>query len=108
MSALPNMIRTFNLSVRCLSVRLGVILEMCGLQSLADRRQQRCLNFALKCVKHPKMGKLFPLNPESSEHFLRQREVFKVNFAHSSRYKNSTIPYCQRLLNNYYRAEDLK
>ena len=99
----------------CLQVILGdmyinytAALEMCGLQSLADRRQQRCLNFALKCVKHTKMGKLFPLNPESSEHNLRQREVFKVNFAHSSRYKNSTIPYCQRLLNNYYRTEDLK
>ena len=96
----------------CLRVILGEMyinytaaLEMCGLQTLADRRQERCLNFALKCIKHTKMEKLFPTNPESSEHFLRQKEVFKVNFAHTSRYKQSTIPYCQRLLNEYYKEE---
>ena len=60
----------------CLRVILGEMyinytaaLEMCGLQTLADRRQERCLNFALKCIKHTKMERLFPTNPESSEHF---------------------------------------
>ena len=71
----------------CLKVILGDVyvnysaaLEMCGLDSLADRRQRRCLDFALKCVKHPKMAKLFPTNPETSEHFLRYKEKYKVNF----------------------------
>ena len=30
---------------------------------------------------------------------MRQREPFKVNFAYTETYKNSAIPYCQRLLN---------
>ena len=81
-------------------------LEMCGLQTLALRRQERCLNFALKCIKHPKMDNLFPVNPERSQYHLRQKETFKVNFAHTTSYRNSAIPYCQRLLNDYYKGDD--
>ena len=32
----------------------------------------------------------------------RQREPFKINFARTETYKNSTIPTCQRLLNAHY------
>ena len=70
------------------------------------RRQKRCLDFARKCLKHPKMRKLFPLNPETSGYELRKKELFKVNFAHTTSYKQSTIPYCQRLLNTYYSKEE--
>ena len=90
----------------CLKIILGdsyvnyeATLEMCGLQTLADRRVQRCLNFALKAVKHPKNHRLFPLNPVQSEHNTREREKYEVNFARTSSYQNSTIPFCQRLLN---------
>ena len=38
-------------------------LEMSGLTSLKERREKRCLDFALKCVKHPKNSRLSPLNP---------------------------------------------
>ena len=38
-------------------------LEMCGLQTLAERRQQRCLDFALKCAQHPKMERLYKSLP---------------------------------------------
>ena len=92
----------------CLKVILGdmyisysAALEMCGLQTLAERRQKRCLDFAIKCVKHPKNQRLFPRNPETSEHFLRNKEVFHVNFAKTTSYKKSAIPFCQRLLNDY-------
>ena len=97
----------------CLKVILGdmytsypAALEMCGLQTLLERREKRCLDFAIKCVKHPKLKKNFPLNPEIFEHNLRQRETFKVNFAHTSSYRDSAIPYCQRLLNNYINREN--
>ena len=90
----------------CLKIILGdsyvnyeAALEMCGLQTLADRRVQRCLNFALKAVKHPKNHRLFPLNPVQSEYNTREREKYEVNFARTSSYQNSTIPFCQRLLN---------
>ena len=80
--------------------------EMCGLQTLFQRRQNRCLDFARKCIQHPKLKNLFPLNPETSKYELRKKELFKINFAHTSRYKQSTIPFCQRLLNAYYSKED--
>ena len=34
---------------------------------------------------------------------MRDREEFQVNFARTKQYKDSAIPYCQRLLNSYYR-----
>ena len=90
----------------CLKIILGdsyvnyeAALEMCGLQTLADRRKERCLNFALKAVKHPKNHRLFPLNAVQSDYNTREREKYEVNFARTSSYQNSTIPFCQRLLN---------
>ena len=96
----------------CLRVILGEMyvsytaaLEMCGLQTLAERRRKRCLDFAVKCAKHPKMKRFFPLIQDKSTHFLRQEEKFKVNFASTESYKKSAVPYCQRLLNQYYSGE---
>ena len=37
-------------------------LEMSGLDTLYSRRTKRCLDFALKCVKHQRNIRLFPLN----------------------------------------------
>ena len=74
-------------------------LEMCGLQTLCDRREKRCIDFAIKCLKNTKTKRIFPFNPITSDHYLRDKEVFHVNFAKTSTYKNSAIPYCQRLLN---------
>ena len=42
-------------------------LEMCGLETLYARRQKRCLDFALKCIKHPRNKRLFPPNPVNNE-----------------------------------------
>ena len=92
----------------CLKVILGEMyvsypaaLEMCQLQPLATRRQARCINFAKKCLKHPKNSRLFPSREikESDQHFIRNPEMFEVNFAYGEIYKKSAIPYCQRLLN---------
>ena len=93
----------------CLKVILGDMfvdypsaLEMTGLQTLADRRKERCLSFALKCTKNQRNQELFPRNQITSQHYIRDKEAFKVNFARTEEYKNSTIPFCQRLLNNHY------
>ena len=37
-------------------------LEMSGLQTLHDRREKRCLDYALKSLKHPINSRLFPIN----------------------------------------------
>ena len=95
----------------CLKIILGdnyisypAALEMTGLDSLYDRREARCLKFALKSLKHPIQSKKFPpnrkLTNENPE--VRNREHFHVNFARTQQYKKSAIPYCQRLLNNYF------
>ena len=87
----------------CLKVILGDMylsydsaLEMCGLETLSARREKRCLDFALKCIKHEKNQRLFPRNTGN------QREKFHVNWARTDAYKKSTIPYCQRLLNKHF------
>ena len=77
-------------------------LEMSGLETLSARRQARYLDFALKCVKHQRNERIFSLNKKSSQYYTRDNEVFQVNFARTEDYKKSAIPYCQRLLNNYY------
>ena len=99
---------------RCQAVCLRVILqenyvshsaalEMTGLDSLADRRKARCLSFSLKCIKDTNNARFFPRNP-NLDHTLeaRKREEFKVNFCRTKQYLNSAIPYCQRLLNEYF------
>ena len=92
----------------CLRVILGdsyvsyeAALEMTGLTTLEERRASRCRDFAKKCTRHETNKRMFPLNTaESSNYDMRHREKYVVNFARTSSYKNSTIPYCQRLLNS--------
>ena len=76
-------------------------LEMSGLDTLYDRRVKRCLDFYLKCVKHDKNRRLFTLNSNAGSFNVRNSETFSVNFASTSTYRDSTIPFCQRLLNRY-------
>jgi hypothetical protein len=78
-------------------------LEMCGLDTLFDRRTRRCLDFAQKCTKHTRNGRLFPLNQNLS--VARTSAKYQVNFARTDTYRDSTIPYCQRLLNSDYQAQ---
>ena len=80
-------------------------LETLGLESLEECRKQRCLNFAHKCLKHPCNQRLFQANENNNNYNMRTNEKFKVNFAKTSMYQNSTIPYCQRLLNSYFSAK---
>lgn len=89
----------------CLRVILGAnyvgyeaALEMCALETLNERRENRCMDFARRCLKHPIHQRLFPLNTGPSTS--RSSEKYKVNFARTSTYKNSAIPYLQRKLNN--------
>ena len=91
----------------CLKVILGAdyndytsALEICNLQTLAERREKRCLDFSLRCLKHPKNSRLFPENPNFSDR-VRGSEPYIVNFASTERYKKSAIPYCQRILNQH-------
>ena len=90
----------------CLKVILGEkylsyedALLKTGLKTLKQRREEKCLSFSLKCLKHPQLKRLFPLN--ENPHSLRNKDEFKINFAHTEHYRKTAIPYCQQMLNNY-------
>ena len=92
----------------CLKVIMGedyinyqTALDYFGLQTLSDRRLKRCLDFSLKCIKHPRNKRLFRQNPNFSQK-LKSSEPFKVNFARTSTYQDSAIPFCQKLLNKHF------
>ena len=79
----------------CLKVILGenyvsyqAALEMTGLQTLYDRREDH---------------QIFPRN-ENNIKQIRNQELFKVNFARTEQYRKSAIPFCQRKLNEHLRS----
>ena len=72
-------------------------LEMLNMKTLNQRRDELSLKFAKNCLKNEKVKSFFPINNHSR--ITRNPEKFKVNFANTKRYGNSTIPYLQRSLN---------
>ena len=74
-------------------------LALLDLETLKERREYLCLNFARKCLKNKKMTDSFP--PNDSKHSMqpRQQEHFKVLFARTNRFKESPIIYMQTILN---------
>ena len=75
-------------------------LTLVGLKKLSTRRQERCLAYGIKSIKHPTNARIFPLNIQS-KHNLREQEMFKVNFSRTEAYKKSAIPSIQRMLNHH-------
>ena len=82
-------------------------LEMCGLTSLYQRREERCLTFGIKAIKHLTQKKMFPLKSEQmlNGQVLRGHETFKVNFARTEAYRRSAVPFIQRKLNNHLNGQ---
>ena len=87
-------------------VSYDAALEMCALDRLADRRDARCMRFAKRCLKHPKFKNLFPLSEPDPYNF-RSVEKYEVNFARTDHYRDSTIPYLQRKLNDEHRNKNV-
>ena len=79
-------------------------LKLCQLDSLLSRRQNKMLSFGKKCIKHPSLNRIFPINTANyvDPHPVRNRELFHVNHARTSAYLNSAIPTIQRQLNQFY------
>ena len=75
-------------------------LKLTNLQSLDERREAMSLRFAKNCLNNQNFSKLFPHN--SQKHVMKVRNPlrYRVNKANTERYKCSTIPYMQRLLND--------
>ena len=74
-------------------------LSHLDMETLFDRREQLCLNFAIKCLKNKNVKNIFPLNEHL--HKNRSNEVYFVQHANTERFKKSAIIYMQNLLNKY-------
>ena len=81
-------------------------LITCDLENLYNRREKRCLTFGLRSLKHPKHMHMFPYN--TSDQSVRNPNTFKVNFARTSTYKNSAVPYIQNMLNSHFSKKKKK
>ena len=75
-------------------------LKLTNLQSLDERRDAIGMKFAKNCLKNANFSKLFSLNNQRHAMQVRNPLKYQVNKANTERYKNSSIPYMQRLLNN--------
>ena len=74
-------------------------LQKVNIQSLYERRISLCENFATNTASHEKLHTFFPQNHENLFSKTRHPEKYQVNMALTERYKSSSIPYMQRLLN---------
>ena len=88
-------------------VSYSAALEMTGLQTLRERREKKCLSFSKNCIKHPRNSRFFPLNPNIENGTTVLGEKFIVNHGRTEDYRQSTIPYCQRMLNSHFRNRQL-
>ena len=74
-------------------------LNKLDLESLSERREQLCLNFAQKCVKNNKTKNMFHLNNKYHNMNTRNTDKYQVQHANTGRLKDSSIIYMQNLLN---------
>ena len=74
-------------------------LNKLDIETLDERREHLCMNFALKCLKNPRFKEMFPLNDKCHDMHTRCPEKYKVQFALNNRLQNSPVTYMQRLLN---------
>ena len=74
-------------------------LALLNLETLSDRRESLCLNFALKCVKDENLSRMFPISEKTHKMGTRKEEQFEVQFANTGRLQKSPIIYMQKLLN---------
>ena len=76
-------------------------LQITGLKTLHTRREERCLKYGLKSIKHNQLKNMFPVKSVENNQSLRSRETFHVNFAQTEAYKQSAIPSIQHMLNKH-------
>ena len=81
-------------------------LNILDLETLEERREKFSLKFALKCLKCSHTENLFEHKEKHHEMKLRHSEQFEVTHVKTQRYKNSAVPYMQKLLNKHYQQKE--
>lgn len=74
-------------------------LKTLNLESLDKRRSRLCLKFAKNCLKNEKLKRMFPLASKEHNMDTRLKEKFEVYKAKTERFRKSSIPFMQNLLN---------
>ena len=74
-------------------------LKVLKMEKLHERRERLSLSFAKKCLKHEKFSNMFPKNVNGSAMKIRNKEKYFVNQARTERFRNSSITFLQRKLN---------
>ena len=72
------------------------ILDM---ETLKERRENLCLNFALKCARNPKMKNMFLEAIKIHQMETRKPEKYQVQDANAERLNKSAVIYMQNLIN---------
>ena len=80
-------------------------LEQLDLESLGERRETLCLNFALKCLRNQKFKNLFNRTPPNDHYLINQPRRFLEPQCSTSRYQNSPLVYLTKILNQYFERE---
>ena len=73
-------------------------LKYLKLDSLYERREKLSLKFAKKCLRTEKAESFFTINQNKFRN-TRNFEKYKVKYANTKRFQNSSIIYMQKLLN---------
>ena len=73
------------------------VLQMSGLESLAEQREKACLKFAQKMVVNPRFAGLFPLRKTRGRK--SNQDTFVEYPARTDRRRDSPLYYYRRLLN---------
>ena len=76
-----------------------------NISSLLQRREDRSLIFARRCLDNKEMSRFFPQVPILPQQVLRAPDKYVVNFAHGTKYQNSAIVHCQKQLNEFTRTQ---
>ena len=77
----------------------GRLLIILNLDSLQTRIENLNLKFAKTGITNEKLDDLFPLSDKKNAMKTRKNEKYRVEFANTNRYKNSSIISMQNMLN---------
>ena len=74
-------------------------LKELDMDELEVRREKLCLKMAQKTCQTPQVKYMFPVRKEYRNEKRRHTNKYKINMANTTRYKKSTIPHMQQILN---------
>ena len=77
-----------------------------NIDTLSERGNTLCKNFAKETTKHEKLYNMYPKSEVIPDMKTKKHETFKVNMAFTERYKFYVIPQMQRLLNDSFTDEE--